>query len=84
MDDKTIPCIVPSSLLVDTVVINRTGVVSMDSGDDIYVNSESIGRLVRDGVAELKPKTDYNGAFAAKVTVVVQLLGDRECRDVES
>lgn len=75
-EGKVIPSIAPSSLLTNTVVINRAGVVSLGYDNDFRVNGESIIDLARDGVDDLKPKTDYNGLFAAKVCVVIELLGD--------
>lgn len=76
-----IPKINPSSLLVNTVVINRAGVMSIDSGGDIHINSESVSSAVESAIYDLKPKRDYNGCYAAKLTVVVQLIGDMEARD---
>ena len=76
-DKNAMPEVIPSRLLKDVVVINRAGVMSFEY-DDIRVNSESIGALVKASVDELKPRVDYNGAFAAKICVVVTLLGDME------
>lgn len=73
---EAIPSIAPSSLLTNTVVINRAGVVSLGYNNDFRVNDESIIELAKNGVDDLHPKTDYNGLFAAKVCVVIELIGD--------
>ena len=78
--NETIPSIAPSSLLTNTVVINRAGVVNICLGydNDLCVNGESIIKLAKSCIDELKPKTDCNGLFAAKVCVVIELIGDME------
>ena len=78
MEDSYIPVIVPPDLVGYCVCVTRTGVVNIDSSNDIYVNSESLTGVVRNQITETKPKTDFNGSFAARVTIVVQLLGDME------
>ena len=80
-DKNAIPEVIPSRLLKDVVVINRAGVMSIDSGGDIRINSESVSSAVESAIYDLKPKRDYNGCYAAKITVVVQLIGDMEARD---
>ena len=79
-----VPRINPSSLLTNAVVINRAGVMSIDSGGDIRINSESVSFAVESAIDDLRPKRDYNGCYAAKVTVVVQLIGDMEARNADA
>lgn len=79
-----VPKINPSSLLMNAVVINRAGVMCIESGGDICINSESVSFAVQSAIDDLKPKRDYNGCYAAKVTVVVQLIGDMEVRDADT
>lgn len=69
---------------VDTACIERAGVVCFDSGNDLYVNSESVVDLLRSDIEALKPRTDYDGRLAAKVTIIVKLLGDREVPDANA
>ena len=78
MEDNCIPVIAPPDIVGECVYVIRTGVVNIDSSNDIYVNSESLSGAVRNKIMETKPKTDFNGSFAARVMIVVHLLGDME------
>lgn len=62
-----------------TITITRAGIVQMPWGDrGFYVNSDDIMQEIDVKINEMKPKRDYNGNFAARVTISVELLGDTE------
>ena len=58
-----------------TAFVEKTGVVNMYN-EVMTINGESIMNEVNEAVHILAPKTDYNGNYAAKVTITVELLGD--------
>ena len=62
-----------------TITITKAGVVQMPGYDKSFlVNSDDIINEIESMVCELKPKRDYNGNFAARVTISIELLGDTE------
>ena len=63
-----------------SITITRTGVTEIKSWADtqIKVNSEDVVYLLEKEIEKAAPKRDYNEAFAARVTITVELLGDLE------
>lgn len=59
------------------VGIEMSGVLSYTE-DCLSCNSQDIIKTVMDGVEKLNPKKDWNGGFAGRVVVTVELLGDLE------
>ncbi len=59
------------------ITIERTGVVDT-SGDSIFVNNENVTSLVIAAAYNQNPKMTATGAFAAKVRITIELLGDME------
>lgn len=59
--------------------IEKAGVAKI-SYDGFYVNDEDIVQIIENEInkMEYKPKMDYNSKFAAKVTIVIEFLGDME------
>lgn len=58
-----------------TVKVERTGVVEMADGT-LYVNSEDIVDEAMQQAEKTGVKCNYNGAFAARVCVEIEILGD--------
>lgn len=63
--------------LARTAEIVRSGVVQLPEGDYSFsVNGESLEELIWAEVKKKNPRTDAYGHFAARVTILVELLGD--------
>ncbi len=59
--------------------VERAGVVEIGGYDGkICVNQDNIVELIEDEVDKLMPIKDYNGKFAARVYIHVELLGDQD------
>ena len=62
--------------------VERTGVVKIEDGyeSDIKVNQESMIQVLAEAmeIYPIKPKTDYEGRFAARIRIEVEYLGDLE------
>lgn len=69
--ESVVPCVTQ---------VTRCGVVSINDGydSDIKVNTDSMISLIREAVdgASTQPACDYNGHFAGRVTIIVELVGD--------
>lgn len=63
-----------------TVTITRSGVAKICSWreTEIKVNDQNIVELLEEEIEKKKPVKDYDEGFAARVTIVVELLGDLE------
>ena len=44
----------------------------------IFVNQDNLVELIEAEVEKIKPIKDYNGKFAARVYIQVELLGDQD------
>lgn len=58
--------------------VRRTGVVNLDFGQRITVDSDDMVREIYAQVEQMKPKSDYHGNFAAIVSLTVTFLGEME------
>ena len=62
--------------------VERTGVVKIEDGyeSDIKVNQESMIQVLIEAmeIHLIKPKTDYEDRFAARIRIEVEYLGDLE------
>ena len=62
--------------------VERTGVVKIEDGyeSDIKVNQESMIQVLNEAmeIHPVKPKTDYENRFAARIRIEVEYLGDLE------
>ncbi len=59
--------------------VQRAGVAEIGGYDrTILVNQDNLVELIKLEVEKPKPIKDYNGKFAARVFVQVELLGDQE------
>lgn len=59
--------------------VQRAGVAEVGGyNGTILVNQDNLVELIELEVKKLKPVTDYNGKFAARVFVQVELLGDQD------
>jgi hypothetical protein len=59
--------------------VQRAGVAEVGGyNGTILVNQDNLVELIEAEVKKLKPVTDYNGKFAARVFVQVELLGDQD------
>lgn len=62
--------------------VERTGVVKIEDGyeSDIKVNQESMIQALTEAMElhPIKPKTDYEDRFAARIRIEVEYLGDLE------
>ncbi len=62
--------------------VERTGVVKIEDGyeSDIKVNQESMIQVLTEAMElhPIKPKTDYECRFAARIRIEVEFLGDLE------
>ena len=62
--------------------VERTGVVKIEDGYDldIKVNQESMIQVLAEAmeIYPVKPKTDYEDRFAARIRIEVEYLGDLE------
>ena len=62
--------------------VERTGVVKIEDGykSDIKVNQESMIQALTKAmeIHPIKPKTDYEDRFAARIRIEVEYLGDLE------
>lgn len=65
-----------------TVAVERCGVVNIGY-DGFSVNSEDIVGEVKAAIDALGPKANYNGDFAARVSVTVEILGDMKKPETE-
>lgn len=64
--------------------VRRTGVVNLDYGQRITVDSDDMVRELYQRVEQMKPKSDYHGNFAAIVSLTVTFLGEMEAENAES
>lgn len=55
--------------------VTAAGVVNIGY-DNVSVNSEDMLSAVRTAIEQTHAATNYNGDFAARVTISVELLGD--------
>lgn len=62
---------------MEKIIIEKSGVVDF-SENLLYVNSEEVLSEAMNRVKMARPKQNYMGAFAAKVTLTIELLGDLE------
>lgn len=62
------------------IAITEAGVVGVRSRyeEDIRVNQDDMISLLEEELEKIKPKRDFEGKFAGRVTIVVELLGDLE------
>jgi hypothetical protein len=59
--------------------VQRAGVAEIGGyNGTILVNQDNLVELIEAEVKKLKPVTDYNGKFAARVFIQVELLGDQD------
>ena len=59
------------------VIIEKSGVVEYNE-NQLFVNSEDIVCEAMNKVKIARPKQNYMGAFAARVKLEIELLGDTE------
>lgn len=63
--------------------IERTGVVDIHDGYEPYlrVNQENLIDMMLEAMEKVsaKPKTDFDGRFAGKITITVEFVGDLDC-----
>ena len=65
-----------------TILVQKTGVVEFDVfGNSVQVNGENLISTLQEIVDRMKPKTNHNGAFAARITLNLEFLGDMEGTD---
>ena len=66
--------------MAKTLSVTRAGLARIESWDDknLCVNSEDMVELIEKEVEKERPKRDYAGEFAARITIAVELLGDME------
>lgn len=57
------------------ITIERAGVMQL-SYDNFRVNDDNLTTLLEEEVSKMKPKTDYNGNFAARIKIELEFLGD--------
>lgn len=60
-----------------TIIIEKSGVVEYEE-NMLFINSENIVSEAMKQVKMERPKLNYMGAFAARVILSVELLGDTE------
>lgn len=60
-----------------TINIEKSGVVEYEE-NMLFINSENIVSEAMNRVKMERPKQNYMGAFAARVILSVELLGDTE------
>jgi len=60
-----------------TIIIEKSGVVEYEE-NMLFINSENIVSEAMNRVKMERPKQNYMGAFAARVILCVELLGDTE------
>lgn len=59
--------------------VQRAGVAEVGGyNGTILVNQDNLVELIEAEVKKLKPVTDYNGKFAARVSIQVELMGDQD------
>ena len=62
--------------------VERTGVVKIEDGyeSDIKVNQESMIQVLTKAmeIHPIKPKTDYEDRFSARIRIEVEYIGDLE------
>lgn len=63
--------------------VERTGVVNLDYGREICVDSEDLVAALYQKVKSRRPSTDYQGNFAATVTLTITFLGEMEVENAE-
>lgn len=68
---------------MDKIVIEKSGVVDY-AENTLFINSEDIVCEVMNRVKKARPKQNYMGAFAARVCLSIELLGDTEGRKNET
>ena len=66
-----------------TITVERCGVVNVGY-DGFSVNSEDIVGEVKAAIDSLGPKMNYNGDFAARVSITVELLGDMKAPETKA
>lgn len=57
------------------IEVVATGVVNIGY-DNITVNTEDALSAIRAAIGKANPAVNYNGDFAGRVTITVELLGD--------
>lgn len=62
---------------VRIVMAEATGVASVEH-DGIYVNETNMLSDIRESLENIPYKHDYSGAFAARVKIEIELIGDME------
>lgn len=63
-----------------TITVTRCGVAKICSWreTEIAVNDQDMVELLEKEIEKKKPVKDYDNGFAARVTMIVELLGDLE------
>lgn len=66
-----------------TITLEYTGVVKLNDGysSDMQVNQVDIIQKLKETIDKIAPQCDYNGAFAGRVKIEVELLGDLRVMD---
>ena len=59
------------------ITVEKAGVAEY-SENQLCLNSEDIVAEIMNKVKMVRPKQNYMGAFAARVTMTIELLGDLE------
>lgn len=63
------------------ITVTRCGVAKIEAyNGELRVNDMDMIQLAQDALdaLEMQPVRDYNGNFAARITVTVELMGDEE------
>lgn len=68
----------PDVVVPPVARVRRTGVVNLDYGQRITVDSDDMVRELYKRVEQMKPKSDYHSNFAAIVSLTVTFLGEME------
>lgn len=67
------------SLPSPTATVTRAGVVQLPGYDTSFlVNQDDIMQLIEEAVEKINPKKDYDGKFAGRVTVRIEVWGELE------
>lgn len=62
---------------MEKIRIEKSGVAEYTE-DVLYINAEDIVSEAMNRVKMARPKTNYMGAFAARVCLTIDILGDME------
>lgn len=63
--------------------VAASGVVEFDNAGGLRCNDEDMISILSDVVNDIRPKRDYYGKFAAKISINLEITGDLDTRGAE-